>query len=110
MHVEDNVIHQNIQGICEIACISIFISIDIKDIRAAMEHKSKAFADTGKAGGDNRARQAFDHALKSPLLSDIDIKSANAVLLNISANENYLLIDEVTELQAFDMSMQAKMY
>lgn len=79
MHVEDNVIRQNMQGICEIACSSIFISIDIKDIRAAMEHKGKAFADTGKAVGDNRARQAFDHALKSPLLSDIDIKSANAV-------------------------------
>ncbi len=36
LHVEDNVLRQNIQGICEIAGSPIFISIDIEDIRAAM--------------------------------------------------------------------------
>lgn len=65
LYVEDNVIRQNIQGICEISGSSIFISIDIEDIRAAMEHKGKAFAVTGKTDGDNRARQAFDMSMQA---------------------------------------------
>ena len=99
LYAADNIIRQNIQGICDIISNSVFINIDIEDFRFAMQNKGKAFVGTGKACGSNRAKQAFENALKSPLLSDTDIKNANAVLLNISANENDLLMDEVAEIQ-----------
>lgn len=100
LRLADDVLRQSIQGICEIAGVRGHINIDFADVRTAMGERGKAVMGIGSAGGDNRARQAFENALKSPLLADTNIKGAYAVLLNISGNEDDLLMDEVAEIQA----------
>lgn len=100
LKIADDVLRQSIQGICEIASSAGHINIDFADVRTAMSQQGKAVMGIGRAGGDNRAKQAFENALKNPLLSDTNIKGAYAVLLNISGNEDDLLSDEVEEIQA----------
>ena len=100
LRMADDVLRQSIQGICEIAGVRGHINIDFADVRTAMGQQGKAVMGIGTASGDNRAKQAFENALKSPLLSDTNIKGAYAVLLNISGNEDDLLMDEVAEIQA----------
>ena len=81
LKIADDVLRQSIQGICEIASSAGHINIDFADVRTAMSQQGKAVMGIGRAGGDNRAKQAFENALKNPLLSD-------------------LLSDEVEEIQA----------
>ena len=100
LKIADDVLRQSIQGICEIASSAGHINIDFADVRTAMSQQGKAVMGIGRAGGENRAKQAFENALKNPLLSDTNIKGAYAVLLNISGNEDDLLSDEVEEIQA----------
>ncbi len=98
LKMADDVLRQSIQGICEIASGSGHINIDFADIRTAMEHQGKAVMGIGTASGENRAKQAFENALKNPLLLDTSIKGAHGVLYNISGHEDDLLMDEVAEI------------
>ncbi len=100
LRMADDVLRQSIQGICEIASNGGHINIDFADVRTAMGQQGKAVMGIGTATGEARAKQAFENALKSPLLSDTSIKGAYAVLVNISGHEDDLLNDEVTEIQA----------
>lgn len=100
LKIADDVLRQSIQGICEIASSAGHINIDFADVKTAMSQQGKAVMGIGRAAGENRAKQAFENALKNPLLSDTNIKGAYAVLLNISGNEDDLLSDEVEEIQA----------
>lgn len=100
LRMADDVLRQSIQGICEIAGVRGHINIDFADVRTAMGQQGKAVMGIGIASGEHRAKQAFENALKSPLLSDTNIRGAYAVLLNIAGNEDDLLMDEVSEIQA----------
>ncbi len=99
LRIADDVLRQSIQGICEIASQKGHINIDFADITTAMSEKGKAVMGIGTAGGEDRAQEAFDAALKSPLLNDTNIKGAHALLINISGNEDDLLMSEVTMIQ-----------
>ncbi len=102
LKIADDIMCQSIQIICEMASdISCPIEIDFTDMRVAMSQKGKAFVGIGRASGENRAKQALESALKKQLLSvsDINIKGADTVLLNISGNDDDLLTDEVEEIQ-----------
>ena len=96
----DSILCESIQIICKMVCCAENICIGFSDIKAAMRQQGKAVMGIGTAGGDNRAKQAFENALKSPLLSDTNMKGAYAVLVSISGNEDDLLMDEVAEIQA----------
>lgn len=100
LRMADDVLRQSIQGICELTRKGGHINIDFADVKNAMGEKGKAVMGIGTAAGENRAKQAVENALKSPLLSDTNIKGSFAVLLNISGNENDLTMDEVSEIQA----------
>lgn len=100
LRMADDVLRQSIQGICELTRKGGHINIDFADVKNAMGEKGKAVMGIGTAAGENRAKQAVENALKSPLLTDTSIKGAFAVLLNISGNENDLTMDEVSEIQA----------
>ena len=96
----DSILCESIQIICKMVCCAENICIGFSDIKAAMGQQGKAVMGIGTAGGGNRAKQAFENALKSPLLSDTNMKGAYAVLVSISGNEDDLLMDEVAEIQA----------
>lgn len=100
LRMADDVLRQSIQGICELTRKGGHINIDFADVKNAMGEKGKAVMGIGTASGEDRARQAVENALKSPLLSDTNIKGAYAVLLNISGNENDMTMDEVAEIQS----------
>ena len=101
LRMADDVLRQSIQGICEIAGVRGHINIDFADVRTAMGQQGKAVMGIGTASGEHRAKQAFENALKSPLLSDTNIKGAYAVLLNITlvnehAGNDALIIDGIS--------------
>ena len=98
LRMADDVLRQSIQGISELAGLRGHINIDFADIRTAMSEQGKAVMGIGIASGEQRAKEAFENALKSPLLSDTSIKGAHAVLVNITGNEDDILMDEVGEI------------
>jgi len=99
LRMADDVLRQSIQGISDIAGVAGHINIDFADIKTAMSEKGKSVIGIGTASGDNRARQAFEDALKFPLLSDTSIKGAYAVLLNVSGHIDDIMMEEVSCIQ-----------
>ena len=66
-----------------------------------MKNSGVAIMGSATAGGENRAIEAVQHALSSPLLNDNDISGAKYVLLNITYGENEVLMDEITAITDF---------
>lgn len=79
----NEVLNQSVRGISEIITKPGHINVDFADLRAIMKDMGMAVMGTGKASGENRARQAATEAISSPLLENMDINGARGVLLNI---------------------------
>ncbi len=99
LRIADDVLRQSVQGISDMVSNPGHINIDFADVRTALSEKGKSVMGIGTASGENRAKQAFENTLKSPLLLDTSIKGAYAVMLNITANMDDLMNDEVVEIQ-----------
>ena len=74
-----------VQGIAELITREGMINVDFADVRTVMSEMGKAMMGTGKASGPNRAVEAAQHAVSSPLLEDVDLAGARGVLVNITA-------------------------
>ncbi|MBU1710827.1 MAG: cell division protein FtsZ, partial [Proteobacteria bacterium] len=74
-----------------------YINPDFADVRAIMNEMGPALMGAGQGIGENRAADAVNMAIASPLLQDISIDGARGVLVNISAREDSLTMAEVTE-------------
>ena len=61
------------------------INVDFADVRTVMSEMGMAMMGTGQAAGSNRAIEAAEHAVSSPLLEDVDLAGARGVLVNITA-------------------------
>ena len=81
----NNVLLGAVQGIAELITREGMINVDFADVRTVMSEMGMAMMGTGKATGDNRAEEAAQHAISSPLLEDIDLAGARGVLVNITA-------------------------
>ena len=77
-----------VKGIAEIITIRGFINVDFADVKTVMSGRGKAMMGSGCATGDNRAEEAVQGALNSPLLDNIDLHGASGVLVNITAGAN----------------------
>lgn len=84
------------------------INVDFADVCTVMRNGGVAILGASQASGENRARQAVEEALNSPLLNDSDIRGAKWLLLNITsaAGEHEHTMDEAEEIQAY-VQMQA---
>jgi cell division protein FtsZ len=71
--------------------------VDFADVRTVMSEMGVAMMGTGTARGENRAREAADAAISSPLLDDIDLAGAKGVLVNVTAGMD-LSISEFEEV------------
>ncbi len=91
----DDVLHQGIQGISELITVPGLINLDFADVRAIMGAGGAALMALGRGAGENRAVQAAEMAIKSPLL-DVTIDGARGVLFNVTAGES-LTLHEVYE-------------
>jgi len=95
----DSILTTAAKGIAEIITVTGYINVDFEDVKTVMKKSGAAIMGAGIAEGENRALDAAEMALNSPLLNDNDIKGANDMLLYISTGvENEIEMDEVSEI------------
>ena len=97
MKMADNVLVQAVKGITDLINLPGYINPDFADVRAVMNSMGSALMGSGRGTGDNRASEAVNMAIASPLLQDINIDGAKGVLVNISSRQDTLTMAEVTE-------------
>jgi cell division protein FtsZ len=93
--IADDVLRQGVQGICDLITMPGLINLDFADVRTIMRDAGSALMGIGFATGDNRAREAAERALNSPLI-DAEITGARGILLSIAGGDDMGLV-EVTE-------------
>jgi cell division protein FtsZ len=81
----NGVLQGAVQGIAELITRPGLINVDFADVRTVMGETGMAMMGTGRASGDERARQAAEMAVSSPLLEDINLAGAQGILVNITA-------------------------
>lgn len=93
----DEVLYQAVRGISDIVTGIGYINVDFADVKSMMtNHGGKALMSSGFAQGPNRATQAAEMAIMSPLLENSSITGARGVLMNVTASEDFG-IDELNE-------------
>lgn len=96
--IADNILYEATRGVYEIIARPNLVNLDFADVRTVMKGMGVALMGTGRAAGEGRAEAAARAAISSPLLEDIDIHGAKAVLVNLSAAD--LGIAEVSQAMA----------
>ena len=81
----NNVLLGAVQGIAELITRPGLINVDFADVRTVMREMGTGMMGTGSARGDDRAEEAAEKAISSPLLEDIDLAGAKGILVNITA-------------------------
>lgn len=81
----NNVLLGAVQGIAELITRPGLINVDFADVRTVMSEMGTAMMGTGRATGPDRAEEAAEQAISSPLLEDIDLSGAKGILVNITA-------------------------
>jgi cell division protein FtsZ len=81
----NNVLLGAVQGIADLIIRPGMINVDFADVRTVMSEMGMAMMGTGHATGENRAREAAERAINSPLLDDINLSGARGILVNITA-------------------------
>jgi cell division protein FtsZ len=94
--IADDVLRQAVQGISDLITIPGEVNVDFADVRTIMTGMGMALMGTGIAKGENRALEAAQRAISSPLLEETSIQGAKGVLLNISGSSD-LTLHEVAE-------------
>jgi len=93
----DEVLHSGVRGVTDLIVMPGLINLDFADIRTVMSEMGKAMMGTGEATGEERASRAADAAISNPLLDEVSLKGARAMLINITAGMDLALheVDEV---------------
>ena len=97
----DDVLAMAAKGIAEVISVTGNINVDFNDVNTVMKNSGVAIMGSARAEGENRAIEAVQHALSSPLLNDNDISGAKYVLLNITYGAQEVLMDEITAITDF---------
>ena len=90
--IADDVLRQGVQGICDLITMPGLINLDFADVRTIMSDAGSALMGIGFATGDDRAKQAAERALRSPLI-DTEIVGARGILLSIAGGEDLTLLE-----------------
>jgi cell division protein FtsZ len=92
--IADDVLRQGVQGICDLITMPGLINLDFADVRTIMSDAGSALMGIGFAsgGGEGRAREAAERALRSPLI-DTEIVGARGILLSIAGGDDLSLIE-----------------
>ena len=94
--LSDDVLKQAVKGIADIITKAGHINVDFADVRSIMKDMGMAIMGTGRAEGEDRARQACLKAISSPLLEDVNVHGAKGLLINITGNTD-LGLHEINE-------------
>jgi cell division protein FtsZ len=93
----NTVLQGAVQGIAELITRPGLINVDFADVRTVMSETGMAMMGSGAASGDDRAREAAEAAISSPLLEDINLAGAQGILVNVTAGMD-LSIGEFQEV------------
>ena len=86
-----------VQGIADLIIRPGMINVDFADVRTVMSEMGMAMMGSGSASGENRAKEAAEAAVRSPLLEDVNLQGARGILVNITAGPN-LSLGEFSEV------------
>jgi cell division protein FtsZ len=92
----DDILINAVKGISDLINNTGLVNVDFNDVKAVMIEKGKALMGIGIATGDNRAQEAAQAAISSPLLEDMDIHGAKGLLINITGGPT-ITMDEIHE-------------
>jgi cell division protein FtsZ len=91
--IADDVLRQGVQGICDLITLPGLINLDFADVRTIMENSGTALMGIGfSSGAENRAREAAERAMRSPLI-DTELGAARGILLSIAGGEDLSLLE-----------------
>lgn len=94
----DQVLYRAVRGIAEIITKPGYINVDFADVQTIMKEGGYALLGMSSQQGENRALLAVEEALSSPLLDDVDIRGAKGILVNITASEDTLTVQETEQI------------
>ena len=89
----DDVLRQAVQGISDIITVPGLINVDFADVKTIMEGMGMALMGTGAATGENRALEATQRAISSPLLEEASIEGAKGLLVNVTGGTDLTLFE-----------------
>ena len=97
--IADDVLRQGVQGICDLITLPGLINLDFADVRTIMQDAGNALMGIGYSSGDDRAVEAVERALRSPLIES-DIIGAKGILLSIAGGDDLSLyeVNEAAEI------------
>ena len=90
--IADDVLRQGVQGICDLITMPGLINLDFADVRTVMQDGGNALMGIGFATGENRAQEAAERALRSPLI-DTELTGARGILLSIAGGDDLSLFE-----------------
>jgi cell division protein FtsZ len=90
--IADDVLRQGVQGICDLITMPGLINLDFADVRTVMSNAGTALMGIGFATGENRAHEAAERALRSPLI-DTELVGARGILLSIAGGDDLTLLE-----------------
>jgi len=96
----DDILRQGVQGISDLIMITGLVNVDFADVKTVMKETGDALMGVGLGSGENKALEATQMAINSPLLEESSIEGARAVLINIAGGNDLSLheVNEVTDL------------
>lgn len=97
----DNILAIAAKGIAEIVTVPGYINVDFADVETVIRQSGLAVMGTGIASGEQRAEEAVEKALNSPLLNSNDIRGAKNILLNINSGAKEVTMDEIGRITDF---------
>ena len=89
----DDVLLQAVRGISELVTVHGLINLDFADVRSIMAEMGMAMMGAASATGENRAVEAAQRAISSPLLEDVSIKGARGLLINVTGGPDMSLYE-----------------
>jgi cell division protein FtsZ len=89
----DQVLHSGVRSITDLMVLPGLINLDFADVRTVMTEMGKAMMGTGEATGEGRALMAAENAIQNPLLDEVSLKGAKAVLVNITGGLDMTLLE-----------------
>ncbi|HWE99415.1 MAG TPA: cell division protein FtsZ [Caulobacteraceae bacterium] len=89
----DQVLHSGVRSITDLMVLPGLINLDFADVRTVMTEMGKAMMGTGEANGEGRALMAAENAIQNPLLDEVTLKGAKAVLVNITGGMDMTLLE-----------------
>ena len=98
--IVDDVLQQAVGSISDLIIIPGLVNLDFADVKTIMGNMGKAIMGSGNAAGENRAVEAAEKAISSPLLDDANIDGARQILINITGGDDMTLaeVDEAAML------------